>query len=81
MTKARRCCDNTWWDLEDPSRTQRGHNDESGGRYVGSHIGALVRLQRGIDEEPVIRGEVHDDQRERLGRTSHVDTRDRRMTG
>lgn len=52
-------------------KTSRGHNGESGGRDVGSHIGALVTLQREIDEEPVIHGEVHDDQH----------TRDRRMTG
>lgn len=35
-------------------KTSRGHNDESGGRDVGSHIGALVTLQREIDEDPVI---------------------------
>ena len=50
-------------------KTSWGHNGESGGRDVGSDIGALVTLQREIDEEPVIHGEVH------------VNTRDRRMTG
>ncbi len=49
-------------------KTSWGHNGESGGRDVGSDIGALVTLQREIDEEPVIHGEVHEDQRKLLRR-------------
>lgn len=53
---------------EDTTRTQRGHKDETRGGDTRLDIGTLVTLQREIDEEPVIRGEVHDNQRELLGR-------------